>query len=100
MDAQADLSLRWAHMPFFWFCHEPAHLKIQTYNHGLVPDVLVILYHYQVYLMFYEIKNLVSLVFSLPEQSSRRAIVLPLASHAQMLKFYVKVFRTHYIQTL
>ena len=21
-DAQADLSLRWAHMPFFWFCHE------------------------------------------------------------------------------
>ena len=21
-DAQADLSLRWAHMPFDWFCHE------------------------------------------------------------------------------
>ena len=24
MDAQADLSLRWAHMPFCWFCHEAA----------------------------------------------------------------------------
>ena len=26
-DAQADLSLRWAHMPFCWFCHEAAHLS-------------------------------------------------------------------------
>ena len=25
-DAQADLSLRWAHFPFCWFCHEVAHL--------------------------------------------------------------------------
>ena len=24
-DAQVDLSLRWAHMPFCWFCHEAAH---------------------------------------------------------------------------
>ena len=24
-DAQADLSLHWAHMPFCWFCHEAAH---------------------------------------------------------------------------
>ena len=24
--AQADLSLRWAHMPFCWFCHEAAHI--------------------------------------------------------------------------
>ena len=24
-DAQADLSLRWAHMPFCWFCHKAAH---------------------------------------------------------------------------
>ena len=23
---QADLSLRWVHMPFCWFCHEAAHL--------------------------------------------------------------------------
>ena len=23
-DAQADLSLRWAHMRFYWFCHEAA----------------------------------------------------------------------------
>ena len=26
VDAQVDLSLRWAHMPFLWFCHEAAHL--------------------------------------------------------------------------
>ena len=25
-DAQADLSLRWAHMPFCWFCPEAAHI--------------------------------------------------------------------------
>ena len=25
-DAQADLSLCWAHMPFCWFCHDAAHL--------------------------------------------------------------------------
>ena len=25
-DAQADPSLRWAHMPHCWFCHEAAHL--------------------------------------------------------------------------
>ena len=30
-DARADPSLRWAHMPFRWFCHEVAQiLKIQT----------------------------------------------------------------------
>ena len=27
-DAQADLSLRWAHMPFGWFCHEAAHISL------------------------------------------------------------------------
>ena len=27
-DAQADLSLRWAHMPRCWFCHEVAQLLI------------------------------------------------------------------------
>ena len=26
VDAKADLSLRWAHMPFCWFCHEAAHV--------------------------------------------------------------------------
>ena len=26
-DAQADLSLRWAHMPFCWFCHVAAQIK-------------------------------------------------------------------------
>ena len=28
-NAQADLSLRWAHMPLFWFCYEAA----QIYNY-------------------------------------------------------------------
>ena len=27
VDAQADLSLCWVHMPFCWFCHEVAHFK-------------------------------------------------------------------------
>ena len=26
VDAQADLSLRWAHRSFCWFCHEAAHI--------------------------------------------------------------------------
>ena len=26
-DAQADLSLRWAHMLFCWFCHEVAQMQ-------------------------------------------------------------------------
>ena len=28
MDTQADLSLRWAHMPFCWYCHEAARLML------------------------------------------------------------------------
>ena len=28
-DAQADLSLRWAHNQFCWFCHEAAQLSLQ-----------------------------------------------------------------------
>ena len=31
-DAQADLSLRWAHMPFCWFCHEVAHISTLLYS--------------------------------------------------------------------
>ena len=30
-DAQADLSLRWAHMPFCWFCHDVAHIMCLPY---------------------------------------------------------------------
>ena len=26
IDAQADLSLRWAHMPYCWFCRDAAHI--------------------------------------------------------------------------
>ena len=34
-DAQADLSLRWAHMPCRWFCHEAAQISLsrtKTYS--------------------------------------------------------------------
>ena len=27
-DAQADLNLRWAHMPFCWVCHVVAHMTL------------------------------------------------------------------------
>ena len=30
-DAQTDLSLRWAHMSFYWFCHEVAQLSFPDY---------------------------------------------------------------------
>ena len=30
-DAQSDLSLRWAYMPFRWFCHEAAQMKPTFY---------------------------------------------------------------------
>ena len=29
-DVQVDPSLRWAHMPFCWFCHEAALMKAKT----------------------------------------------------------------------
>ena len=29
----ADLSLRWAHMPFCWFCHEAAHLNCTSIDY-------------------------------------------------------------------
>ena len=32
-DAMADLSLRWAHMPFCWFCHEAARLSSFNLSH-------------------------------------------------------------------
>ena len=31
VDAQADLSLRWMHMPFCWFCHEAAQMFIALF---------------------------------------------------------------------
>ena len=30
-DAQIDLSLRWAHRPYCWFCHEAAHLTLRRH---------------------------------------------------------------------
>ena len=31
-DAQADLSLRWAHMPFCWFCHEVTQMLLLLFT--------------------------------------------------------------------
>ena len=40
-DAQADPSLRWAHMPFCWFCHEVAQLWRAIYlKLPLVPFIV------------------------------------------------------------
>ena len=36
-DTQADLSLRWAHMPFCWFCHEAAHMCASGFS-NLLPS--------------------------------------------------------------
>ena len=29
----SDLSLRWVHIPFCWFCHQVAHFKLQLLQH-------------------------------------------------------------------
>ena len=50
-NAQADLSLRWAHMPFCWFCHEEAH--IHTYE--LKPNVAF--HHLVLLILQYTIKT-------------------------------------------
>ena len=36
---QAYLSLRWAHMPFCWFCHEAAQMKINQHRSFLTKRV-------------------------------------------------------------
>ena len=38
-DAQADQSLRWAHMPLCWFCHEAAHLTFVVRPADSNPDL-------------------------------------------------------------
>ena len=40
-DAQADLSLRCAHGPFCWFCHEVAHIRHQCPCKSQFPSSLV-----------------------------------------------------------
>ena len=40
-DAQADLSLRRAHMPFCWFCHEAAHLFDKRYNQSFSVQLII-----------------------------------------------------------
>ena len=38
-DAQTDLSLRWAHMPFCWFCHVAAQLwSASRFNGGFLRE--------------------------------------------------------------
>ena len=36
-DAQSDLSLHWAHMPFCWFCHEVANLFSSNWQLHEIP---------------------------------------------------------------
>ena len=44
-DAQADLSLRWANMPFCWFCHDVAHINVHVfYLLALCKDSMMILH--------------------------------------------------------
>ena len=38
-DAQAELSLRWAHTPFWWFCHVAAHLPLHVSEAVLISSV-------------------------------------------------------------
>ena len=48
-DAQADPSLRWAHMPFYWFRHEaaqiiwkyrePTYIKLETSRFDLIKSI-------------------------------------------------------------
>ena len=40
-DAQADLSLRWAHMPFCWFCLEAAHLSMTLLTLNVAWTIIV-----------------------------------------------------------
>ena len=43
-DAQADLSLRWAHMPFCWFCHDAAHVSVHGVSvHGVSVAMIFII---------------------------------------------------------
>ena len=44
-DAQADLSLRWAHMPFCWFCHEAAHMSKLRQKCRLARENILFLYN-------------------------------------------------------
>ena len=38
-DAQANLSLGWAHMPFYWFCHEAARINFKRTGEYRYPTV-------------------------------------------------------------
>ena len=42
-DAQVDLSLRWAHMPFCWFCRDTAHFLFSDCLQGCVSSLLDLL---------------------------------------------------------
>ena len=50
VDAQADLSLRWAHMPFFWFCHVAA----QSVCHSVYILLDALLYGKTTLLIFWD----------------------------------------------
>ena len=46
-DAQADLSLRWAHRSFCWFCHAVAHVihsSLVIYNNFSMKEIFLLKY--------------------------------------------------------
>ena len=44
-DAQADLSLRWAHMPFCWFCREAAQIRRWSSLQILLSSLVWLIFH-------------------------------------------------------
>ena len=55
LDAQADLSLCWAHMPFRWFCHEAAQMyygKSEMHVHS-EPLLVKIVCIYDIFFFFF-----------------------------------------------
>ena len=47
VDAQADLSLCWAHMPFCWFCHVVAHIYRKNLNNLDTQKFVVIILRFE-----------------------------------------------------
>ena len=59
-DAQADLSLCWAHMPFCWFCNEVAHIiNVKTSTHNRAWHLITISNVYVRCLLSLRITNII-----------------------------------------
>ena len=60
-NVQADLSLRWAHMPLWWFCHDAAQMKTHTILlclrfliNSFTPEQLCHVFHLLLLCLFYQ----------------------------------------------